>query len=180
MSEKDFAERVHTLDGAGMCAGDERFGSRGIRLWQEVSRCKNYVKVWRSGGKVYAYAKQTCNKRVLAVKPTVALSANGGKFGFVTAGKACKFAKTCKTKKVSLKAKKGRIYRASNSEFLPALRADLLEGLNGVSAAVLLTNGAYHEMDSSDYGYRIAGQEAGRAALIGTGLLPPCEAETLR
>ncbi|QIK04730.1 hypothetical protein G7Z12_37600 [Streptomyces sp. ID38640] len=77
--------------------------------------CKNYVKVWRSGGKIYAYAKQTCNKRVLAVKPTVALSANGGKFGFVTAGKACKFAKTCKTKKVSLKAKKGRIYRASNS-----------------------------------------------------------------
>ncbi|MGW2028497.1 hypothetical protein [Streptomyces decoyicus] len=65
-------------------------------------------------------------------------------------------------------------------EFLPALRAGLLEGLNGVSAAVLLTDGAYHEVDSSDYGYRIAGQEAGRAALIGAGLLPPCEAETLR
>lgn len=58
-------------------------------------------------------------------------------------------------------------------EFLPSVRAGLLDGLNGVAAAVLLTDGTFHEVDSSEYGYAIAGREAGRAALIGAGLLPP-------
>ncbi|MER0243715.1 hypothetical protein AAHZ94_17205 [Streptomyces sp. HSW2009] len=67
-----------------------------------------------------------------------------------------------------------------HAEFLPALRDGLLEGLDGVAAAVLITDGSHHEVDSSEYGYKIAGQEAGRAALIGAGLLPPAEADTLR
>ncbi|MGK5631545.1 hypothetical protein [Streptomyces sp. URMC 123] len=65
-------------------------------------------------------------------------------------------------------------------EYLPALREGLLEGLDGVAAAVLLTDGTYHEVDSSELGYRIAGRQAGRAALIGAGLLPPEEADSLR
>ncbi|MEU9112922.1 hypothetical protein AB0D04_14320 [Streptomyces sp. NPDC048483] len=65
-------------------------------------------------------------------------------------------------------------------EYLPALRVGLLEGLDGVAAAVLLKDGHYHEVDSSEFGYRIAGQQAGRAARIGAGLLPPEEADTLR
>ncbi|WP_171167117.1 hypothetical protein [Streptomyces sp. I05A-00742] len=64
--------------------------------------------------------------------------------------------------------------------YLPALREGLLEGLAGVGAAVLLTDGAFHDVDSSELGYRIAGREAGRAALVGAGLLPPEEAEGLR
>ncbi|MET9295004.1 hypothetical protein [Streptomyces sp. NPDC003077] len=65
-------------------------------------------------------------------------------------------------------------------EYLPALREGLLEGLDGVAAAVLLTDGTYHEVDSSELGYTIAGRQAGRAALIGAGLLPPEEADALR
>ncbi|MGW6021907.1 hypothetical protein [Streptomyces sp. NPDC055099] len=94
--------------GTGAHAADSDYGKK-------YKGCKNYVKVWRSGGKVYAYAKQTCNRQALALRPTVALSANGGRDGWTDAGKACKFAKSCKTKKVSLKAKRGKIYRASNS-----------------------------------------------------------------
>ncbi|MFE6041741.1 hypothetical protein [Streptomyces sp. NPDC056452] len=66
------------------------------------------------------------------------------------------------------------------AEYLPALRAGLLEGLDGVAAAVLITEGSFSEVDSSEYGYRIAGRQAGRAALIASGLLPPEEAESLR
>ncbi|QTT75633.1 hypothetical protein J7W19_21625 [Streptomyces mobaraensis NBRC 13819 = DSM 40847] len=65
-------------------------------------------------------------------------------------------------------------------EHLPALREGLLEGLDGVAAAVLVTGGHYHDVDSCDLGYLIAGRQAGRAALVGAGLLPPGEAETLR
>ncbi|MFF4216324.1 hypothetical protein [Streptomyces nondiastaticus] len=63
---------------------------------------------------------------------------------------------------------------------LPALREGLLEGLGGVGAAVLVTDGSFDEVSSWDLGYRMAGREAGRAALIGAGLLPPEEAGTLR
>ncbi|KWT57642.1 hypothetical protein ADL21_33660 [Streptomyces albus subsp. albus] len=66
------------------------------------------------------------------------------------------------------------------AEFVPSVRAGLLDGLNGVAAAVLLTDGTFHEVDASEYGYTIAGREAGRAALIGAGLLPAAEAEALR
>jgi hypothetical protein len=66
------------------------------------------------------------------------------------------------------------------AEYLPALRAGLLEGLGGVAARVLITDGTFHQVDSSELGYRIAGHEAGRAALIGAGLLPLEEAATLR
>ncbi|PJN38652.1 hypothetical protein CG747_21325 [Streptomyces sp. CB02959] len=65
-------------------------------------------------------------------------------------------------------------------EYLPALRTGLLEGLAGVDAAVLITDGTFHEVDSCELGYRIAGAQAGRAALIGAGLLPPEEAGALR
>ncbi|MCC3773299.1 hypothetical protein [Streptomyces sp. UNOB3_S3] len=66
------------------------------------------------------------------------------------------------------------------SEYLPSLREGLREGLDGVTAAVLVTDGSFHEVDSSELGYKIAGQQAGRAALIGAGLLPPETAATLR
>ncbi|MGX8909416.1 hypothetical protein ACR820_30010 [Streptomyces netropsis] len=66
------------------------------------------------------------------------------------------------------------------AEYLPALRAGLLEGLGGVEAAVLLTDGSFHDVDSCARGYEIAGQQAGRAALVGAGLLPREEAEALR
>ncbi|MDT0270751.1 hypothetical protein RM844_31230 [Streptomyces sp. DSM 44915] len=65
-------------------------------------------------------------------------------------------------------------------EFLPALREGLLAGLDGVAAGVLVTDGTYHEVDSSEFGYRIAGREAGLAALIGAGLVPRTEARRLR
>ncbi|MEV4437317.1 hypothetical protein [Streptomyces sp. NPDC049555] len=65
-------------------------------------------------------------------------------------------------------------------EFLPALREGLEEGLDGVAAAVLITDGTFHEVDSGDLGYVLAGRQAGRAALIAAGLLPPQEAAALR
>ncbi|MFI8002497.1 hypothetical protein [Streptomyces sp. NPDC086010] len=66
------------------------------------------------------------------------------------------------------------------AEFVPALRAGLLEGLDGVAAAVLVTDGTFHEVDSSEFGYRIAGVQAGRAARVGAGLLPPEAGDALR
>ncbi|MFI2078675.1 hypothetical protein [Streptomyces triculaminicus] len=66
------------------------------------------------------------------------------------------------------------------TEYLPALREGLLEGLGGVAAGVLLTDGTYHDVDSCELGYKIAGQQAARAALIGAGLLPPEAADSLR
>lgn len=41
-------------------------------------------------------------------------------------------------------------------------------------------DGTHQPVDSSEYGYKIAGQQAARAALIGAGLLLPEEADTLR
>ncbi|MFG2532412.1 hypothetical protein [Streptomyces sp. NPDC048516] len=66
------------------------------------------------------------------------------------------------------------------AEFLPAIREGLTQGLGEVSAAVLLTDGYFHETDSWASAYRIGAEQAGRAALIGAGLLPPEEVETLR
>ncbi len=66
------------------------------------------------------------------------------------------------------------------AEFLPAIREGLAQGLGGVSAAVLLTDGYFHETDSWASAYRIGAEQAGRAALIGAGLLPKEEAEALR
>ncbi|MBW1599588.1 hypothetical protein [Streptomyces sp. JJ38] len=66
------------------------------------------------------------------------------------------------------------------AEYLPAVREGLLEGLGTVAAAVLLTDGGHHEVDSCDLGFRIAGRQAGRAALVASGLLPPREADALR
>ncbi|MEU9110910.1 hypothetical protein AB0D04_03660 [Streptomyces sp. NPDC048483] len=66
------------------------------------------------------------------------------------------------------------------AEFLPTIREGLLAGLGGVSAAVLLTDGSFHATDSWHSAYRLGGEQAGRAALIGAGLLPPEEAEALR
>ncbi|MEU3355168.1 hypothetical protein [Streptomyces sp. NPDC037389] len=66
------------------------------------------------------------------------------------------------------------------SEYLPALREGLLEGLDGIVASVLITDGTFHEVDSSELGYRIAGAQAGRAALIAAGLLPKEAAAGLR
>ncbi|MEU3301860.1 hypothetical protein ABZ729_18810 [Streptomyces sp. NPDC006678] len=65
------------------------------------------------------------------------------------------------------------------AEYLPAIRAGLLEGLDGVAARVRITDGRHHEVDSSEYGFKMAGRMAGRAALVGAGLLPPEEAEQL-
>ncbi|WP_424892238.1 hypothetical protein [Streptomyces sp. XH2] len=66
------------------------------------------------------------------------------------------------------------------SEYLPPLEEGLREGLDGVTAAVLITDGSFHDVDSCELGYKIAGQQAGRAALIGAALLPPEAAATLR
>lgn len=49
-----------------------------------------------------------------------------------------------------------------------------------MAAAVLITGGAFHEVDSGAYAYRTAGAEAGRAALIAAGLLPETAAAELR
>ncbi|MEU7258476.1 hypothetical protein AB0B21_22040 [Streptomyces rimosus] len=46
-------------------------------------------------------------------------------------------------------------------EFVPLVCARLLNGLNRVAAAVLLIDGPFHEVGSSEYGYAIAGREAG-------------------
>ncbi|MET9646221.1 hypothetical protein [Streptomyces syringium] len=42
------------------------------------------------------------------------------------------------------------------------------------------TDGTFHDVDSCERGCEIAGREAGRAALIGAGLLSPDQASTLR
>ncbi|MFC9813086.1 hypothetical protein ACFVJM_13575 [Streptomyces virginiae] len=58
-------------------------------------------------------------------------------------------------------------------EFLPAVWEGIQEGLNGVAAAVVLTDGGFHEVDSRDSGYRLAGRYAGTAALAAAGLGEP-------
>ncbi|MER5482266.1 hypothetical protein ABT024_03485 [Streptomyces sp. NPDC002812] len=64
--------------------------------------------------------------------------------------------------------------------YASCVRAGIVRGLDGVAASVLLTDAHVHEVDSSEYGYRLAGLEAGRAALVASGLLPPEEADSLR
>ncbi|MGW2558030.1 hypothetical protein ACWCXB_02050 [Streptomyces sp. NPDC001514] len=65
------------------------------------------------------------------------------------------------------------------AEYLHALWVGLQGGLDGVAAVVTLTQGRHHEVDSSEYGFKLAGEMAGRAALVGAGLLPSEEAERL-
>ncbi|MEV3988980.1 hypothetical protein AB0J57_08715 [Streptomyces sp. NPDC049837] len=60
-------------------------------------------------------------------------------------------------------------------EYADALWEGVQEGLRGTTAAVLLTHGRYHEVDSSERAFREAGEMAGRAALVRAGLLPPEE-----
>lgn len=64
--------------------------------------------------------------------------------------------------------------------YVSCVRAGIVRGLDGAAASVLLTDARFHEADSSEYGYRLAGLEAGRAALVASGLLPPEEADSLR
>ncbi|MCX4781126.1 hypothetical protein [Streptomyces sp. NBC_01264] len=64
--------------------------------------------------------------------------------------------------------------------YAACVRAGIVRGLDGVAASVLLTDAHVHEVDASEYGYRLAGLEAGRAALVASGLLPPEEADSLR
>ncbi|MFJ7267943.1 hypothetical protein ACIQV3_15035 [Streptomyces sp. NPDC099050] len=64
--------------------------------------------------------------------------------------------------------------------YAACVRAGIVRGLDGVAASVLLTDAHFHDVDSSEYGYRLAGLEAGRAALVACGLLPPEEADSLR
>ncbi|GGP33000.1 hypothetical protein GCM10010214_00030 [Streptomyces abikoensis] len=45
---------------------------------------------------------------------------------------------------------------------------------------MLVTEGNFHDVDSCELGYTIAGQQAGRAVLVGAGLLPPEAAAVLR
>lgn len=65
-------------------------------------------------------------------------------------------------------------------QYVPCVRAGIERGLEGVAASVLLTDAGFHPADSSEYGYRLAGLEAGRAALVASGVLPPEEADSLR
>uniref|UniRef100_A0AAU2JW60 Translation elongation factor EFG/EF2 domain-containing protein n=1 Tax=Streptomyces sp. NBC_00049 TaxID=2903617 RepID=A0AAU2JW60_9ACTN len=66
------------------------------------------------------------------------------------------------------------------AEFLPAVRAGIELGLDGVAATVRLTDGGVHEVDAWDIGYRTAGAETARAALVAAGLRPAEEADALR
>ncbi|MEU7063199.1 hypothetical protein [Streptomyces sp. NPDC046161] len=66
------------------------------------------------------------------------------------------------------------------AQFLPAVRAGIELGLDGIAAAVLLTDGGVYEVDAWEIGYRTAGAEAARGALIAAGLRPAAEADALR
>ncbi|MFE6909277.1 hypothetical protein [Streptomyces erythrochromogenes] len=60
-------------------------------------------------------------------------------------------------------------------EFLPAVWDGIQDGLGGVAAVAVLTDGGFHEVDSRDQGYRLAGRYAGMAALAAAGLADPPE-----
>ncbi|MGH4029664.1 hypothetical protein ACQB60_12085 [Actinomycetota bacterium Odt1-20B] len=81
--------------------------------------CRNYVKVWRSHGKVYAQGWQKCSKRRSVQRPEAGLSAyKNGKFKDVSPDKGlggCHNKKVCKSPKVKLKVHKGYKYRALNA-----------------------------------------------------------------
>ncbi|MFD5430066.1 hypothetical protein [Streptomyces sp. NPDC127084] len=65
-------------------------------------------------------------------------------------------------------------------EFTGPLWTGVRQGLDGVSARVIVTAGRAHPTDSSGRSYLIAGYLAGRAALVVAGLLPPHEAPPQR
>ncbi|UUS32062.1 hypothetical protein NRO40_15370 [Streptomyces changanensis] len=102
--------------------------------------CTNTVYVWKSAGKVHAYAQQDCKQaKIKIMRPTIALSGNNGK-QFVTKGKACTKVNTCRTPTVTLKANKGWTYRASNAgtgSFAQAGAADFWWPTNTVAHASL-------------------------------------------
>ncbi|MFF1359513.1 hypothetical protein [Streptomyces sp. NPDC058297] len=80
--------------------------------------CKNYVKIWRSHGKVYAYGTQVCSKKRSIQRPEAAISAyKNGEFKDISKGQlgSCHNKKTCKSPKASLKVHKGYTYRALNA-----------------------------------------------------------------
>ncbi|WP_369214252.1 hypothetical protein [Streptomyces flavofungini] len=80
--------------------------------------CTNYVKVWRSGSKVYAYGWQTCDKKRSVQRPEAAISSyKGGSLKDYSGGRlgGCHNTKSCKSPTVSLKAHKGYKYRATNT-----------------------------------------------------------------
>ncbi|MGW7460006.1 hypothetical protein [Streptomyces sp. NPDC054797] len=75
--------------------------------------CTNYVFMWNAGDKMYAYGQMNCDVAPVSMRPRVALSGNNG-VTFVSSGKGCTYAKTCRTPTVTVKATKGWTYRASN------------------------------------------------------------------
>ncbi|MGW5865490.1 hypothetical protein ACWFRJ_25300 [Streptomyces sp. NPDC055239] len=80
--------------------------------------CTNYVKVWRSHGKVYAYGYQKCSKKLPIQRPDAAMSSyKSGKLKDYSGAKlgGCRNSKSCKSPTVSLKVHKGYKYRATNS-----------------------------------------------------------------
>ncbi|MFI1280538.1 MULTISPECIES: hypothetical protein [unclassified Streptomyces] len=66
------------------------------------------------------------------------------------------------------------------ADLLPAVRAGIELGLDGVAAVVRLTDGGVYDADAWDIGYRTAGAETARAALVAAGLRPAEEADALR
>ncbi len=104
--------------------------------------CTNHVKVWRSGGKVYAQGKMVCNQRNSILRPNAALSSySGGNFKDINRGSGlngCHRAKTCTSKKVSLKAHKGWSYRGTNdgtASIRSANPADIVWPKNTIAVA---------------------------------------------
>lgn len=79
--------------------------------------CTNSISVWRTGGKVYAQGKMTCSSSHSVLRPDAALSSyKNGKLQDINihGEKGCPVAKTCTSKKISLKAHKGWSYHATN------------------------------------------------------------------
>ncbi|MCX4805831.1 hypothetical protein OG594_30150 [Streptomyces sp. NBC_01214] len=66
------------------------------------------------------------------------------------------------------------------AEFLAAVRDGIELGLDEVEAAVLITDGGVYWPDARDIGYRTAGAQAARGALVAAGLRPEEEADALR
>ncbi|MEU8681971.1 hypothetical protein [Streptomyces sp. NPDC048611] len=79
--------------------------------------CVNSVTVWRSGGNVYAQGKMTCDYAMMILRPDAALSSyKKGKLQDINIHglRGCNMAKSCKSKKISLKAHKGWSYHGTN------------------------------------------------------------------
>lgn len=58
-----------------------------------------------------------------------------------------------------------------------ALTRGVIEGLNGVAAAVDVVDGRFHIVDARESAYVLAGHQAARAALVAAGLLAAAHAE---